>query len=225
MKNWASFVRWMTLLATRWGCNKMRRTKEDADKTREAILMAALNVFYKKGVSRATLADIGKEAGVTRGAVYWHFKDKIDLFLQLDTYMANTRRFTPEYWSDVSITSLSDLRQRVVDRLMTFFDDPIAHKFQILIFSRMEYIEDFKEFTVNEEKYQRACILELEKVLTRLMQVGEIRSDINPRHAARHFYVYMDGLYDCWSIDETEFVVRDELEELTDEFMMLFKPV
>ncbi|MDF7806907.1 TetR family transcriptional regulator [Pontiellaceae bacterium B12219] len=203
----------------------MRRTKEEAGKTREAILMAALDVFYKKGVSRATLADIGKEAGVTRGAVYWHFKDKIDLFLQLDEYMAQTRRFTPEYWSDESITSLADLRQRVVDRLMKFFDDPIVHKFQILIFSRMEYIDDFKAFTVNEEQYQRACIVELEKVLARLIESGQVRSDIRPRHAARHFYVYMDGLYDCWSIDETEFLVRDELEELTDEFMMLFKPV
>jgi TetR/AcrR family acrAB operon transcriptional repressor len=203
----------------------MRRTKEDADKTREAILMAALDVFYKKGVSRATLADIGKEAGVTRGAVYWHFKDKIDLFLQLDEYMAKTRRFTPEYWSDESITSLSDLRRRVVDRLIKFFDDPIVHKFQILIFSRMEYIDDFKAFTVNEEKYQRSCIVELEKVLARLIESGQVRSDIRPRHAARHFYVYMDGLYDCWSIDETEFLVRDELEELTDEFMTLFKPI
>jgi TetR/AcrR family acrAB operon transcriptional repressor len=203
----------------------MRRTKEDAGKTREAILMAALEVFYQKGVSRATLADIGQAAGVTRGAVYWHFKDKIDLFLQLDDYMANTRRFTPEYWSDDSIASLQDLRQRVVDRLLTFFDDPIVHKFQILIFSRMEYIDDFKAFTVNEEKYQRQCIIELENVLKRLVESGEIRSDIKPHHAARHFYVFMDGLYDCWSIDETEFLMRNELEELVDEFLMLFKPL
>lgn len=203
----------------------MRRTKEDADKTREAILMAALDVFYKKGVSRATLADIAKEAGVTRGAVYWHFKDKIDLFLQLDKYMTRTRRFIPEYWSDESITSLPDLRQRVIDRLMTFFDDPIVHKFQILIFSRMEYIDDFKAFTVNEEQYQRACILELEKVLVRLIESGQVRSDITPRHAARYFYSFMDGLYDCWSIDETEFLVRDELAALTDEFMRLFNPI
>ena len=185
--------------------------------------MAALDVFYRKGVSRATLADIGKEAGVTRGAIYWHFKDKIDLFLQLEKYMASTRRFTPDYWSDESIKTLPDLRLRVVDRLLTFFDDPIVHKYQIIIYSRMEYIDDFKQFTENEENYQRECIVQLETVLTRLIKSGDVRSDITPRHAARHFYIFMDGLFDCWSIDETEFLVREELEELTDEFMMLFQ--
>ena len=57
-----------------------RRTKEDALATREALLDAAELVFEQRGVSRTSLSDIAKAAGVTRGAVYWHFKDKADLF-------------------------------------------------------------------------------------------------------------------------------------------------
>ena len=57
-----------------------RRTKEDAEATRNALLDAAERVFYDKGVSRASLDDIAREAGTTRGAIYWHFKDKADLF-------------------------------------------------------------------------------------------------------------------------------------------------
>ena len=57
-----------------------RRTKEDAQKTREQLLDAAETVFHRKGVSKTSLNDIAEEAGLTRGALYWHFKNKHDVF-------------------------------------------------------------------------------------------------------------------------------------------------
>lgn len=61
-------------------CIMARRTKEEAQATRTALLDAAECVFQQRGVSRTSLADIAQAAGVTRGALYWHFKDKADLF-------------------------------------------------------------------------------------------------------------------------------------------------
>ncbi len=57
-----------------------RKTKEEAEKTRKDLIAAARTVFHECGVSRSTLEKIAKEAGVTRGALYWHFKDKAALF-------------------------------------------------------------------------------------------------------------------------------------------------
>src|SRR5258706_2776656 len=57
-----------------------RRTKEEALETRTGILDAAERVFHEKGVAHASLEDIAAAADVTRGAIYWHFKDKADLF-------------------------------------------------------------------------------------------------------------------------------------------------
>lgn len=57
-----------------------RRTKEEGQATRSALLDAAECMFQERGVSRTTLANIAQAAGVTRGALYWHFKDKGDLF-------------------------------------------------------------------------------------------------------------------------------------------------
>ena len=56
-----------------------RRTKDEAEQTRDAILDAAEKVFYKRGVARTSLDEIARAAKVTRGAVYWHFKDKMEL--------------------------------------------------------------------------------------------------------------------------------------------------
>src|SRR3569832_2795775 len=57
-----------------------RRTKQDALATRDSILDTAEQLFEQQGVSRTTLQHIAAEAGVTRGAIYWHFHDKSDLF-------------------------------------------------------------------------------------------------------------------------------------------------
>ena len=56
----------------------MRRTKAEAEQTREDILNAAIDMFYKDGVSKTTLNGIATHAGVTRGAIYWHFKNKME---------------------------------------------------------------------------------------------------------------------------------------------------
>ena len=58
----------------------MRKTKAEAMKTREYLMLAALDTFYLRGVARASLNEIAQTAGVTRGALYWHFKNKEDLF-------------------------------------------------------------------------------------------------------------------------------------------------
>jgi TetR/AcrR family transcriptional regulator len=47
--------------------------------TRMAILEAAVRIFARSGISAATLEDIATEAGVTRGALCWHFHSKDDL--------------------------------------------------------------------------------------------------------------------------------------------------
>ncbi len=57
----------------------VRKSKQEAMKTRQDILKAAITVFLRKGVAKATVHEIADEANLTRGAVYWHFDDKDDL--------------------------------------------------------------------------------------------------------------------------------------------------
>lgn len=57
-----------------------RRTAEDAAATRAALLAAARLLFTAPGFAAATLDDVARQAGVTRGALYHHFADKESLF-------------------------------------------------------------------------------------------------------------------------------------------------
>ncbi|WP_051252438.1 TetR family transcriptional regulator [Ferrimonas kyonanensis] len=53
-----------------------RKTKAEAEKTRQLLLDAALKLFSENGVAKTTLAQIASACGMTRGAIYWHFEDK-----------------------------------------------------------------------------------------------------------------------------------------------------
>ncbi len=61
----------------------MKRTKKEAEQTKELILETALDIFSKKSYELSTLNDIASAAGLTRGAIYWHFKDKTDILKEL----------------------------------------------------------------------------------------------------------------------------------------------
>ena len=56
-----------------------RKTAAEAKETRQRIIDAALEVFVAQGVPDATLDQIARKAGVTRGAVYWHFNGKLEV--------------------------------------------------------------------------------------------------------------------------------------------------
>lgn len=60
-----------------------RKTKEESQKTRDGILDAAERVFLEKGVGTTAMADLADAAGVSRGAVYGHYKNKIEVCLAM----------------------------------------------------------------------------------------------------------------------------------------------
>ena len=56
-----------------------RKTKQEAENTRNTILNAATQVLLARGIAQTHIEDIAREAGLTRGAIYWHFTNKADL--------------------------------------------------------------------------------------------------------------------------------------------------
>lgn len=74
------FVDYTYICECMYNAGMPRRTKAEAEQTRNSLLDAAERLFQAQGVSRTSLLDIAQAAGATRGAIYWHFKDKADLF-------------------------------------------------------------------------------------------------------------------------------------------------
>lgn len=121
----------------------VRKTKEEAQNTRKNILDAALDVFYVKGVAHSSLEDIAEVAGVTRGAVYWHFKNKADIFNELhgEVHMSfmNRMKDTQGLREQNAIEQLSKL---CVDSLLDIATDLKIQKFFTVFFMKCDYSGD-----------------------------------------------------------------------------------
>lgn len=131
-----------------------RRTKEDAGATRQALLDAAEQVFYDKGVARASLAEIALAAGATRGAIYWHFKDKVDLF---NAMVDRIRLPLEAVRSADTLAGLGDPLQRVrgvVQQLLAIIvnDAHTRRVFEIAMY-RVEYVSELSDV---RERHQAA---------------------------------------------------------------------
>ena len=50
-----------------------------SERTRQTLLEAALRIIGRKGYTSATVDEIVKEAGVSKGVAYYHFKSKADM--------------------------------------------------------------------------------------------------------------------------------------------------
>ena len=61
----------------------MRRTKEEAMRTRMSIMESALDIFSEKNFANASVSEITARIGLSKGAFYWHFKNKQDILINL----------------------------------------------------------------------------------------------------------------------------------------------
>lgn len=120
-----------------------RKTKEEALETRNAILTAAVAVFLEKGVSNASLEMIAETAGVTRGAIYWHFKNKAEIFEALQDNLHET--FIASILSDLEKDHpqpLQQLEELCTSLLIELEDNPIKRDTLRIFWLKCDYSGD-----------------------------------------------------------------------------------
>ena len=176
-----------------------RRTKEDADATRRALLDAAEQVFYDKGVARASLAEIALAAGTTRGAIYWHFKDKVDLF------NAMVDRISLPLDAVRSADSLADLgdplmrvRSMVQQLLAMIVNDARTRRVFEIAMYRVEYVS---ELSALRERHQAALIRFRGQLAQNLELAARQTAVVLPMplaDAALGLQALFDGLLQAW---------------------------
>ena len=113
----------------------MRRTREQAKETRHAILQAACELFTEGDFSQITLNQIAERAGLTKGAIYWHFKNKNDILLRIikELCRIDEREFFEALVMPDSAEDLSTLYKKVLVRPDSDIRYRIGHKLQMCI--------------------------------------------------------------------------------------------
>ncbi|OAM27564.1 transcriptional regulator [Eikenella longinqua] len=177
----------------------MRKTKVEAQKTRNYLLRAALDTFYLRGISRSSLNEIAQTAGVTRGALYWHFKNKEDLFeglfqqvfAELSNELAHdVETQSPDIWESFEVATINMFQRLETDETM--------RKFCNIIHLKCEYTEQNHSVVKIMRSYQDMWQRLLTDTLTLSLQKKQLPEDLNVNLAVVFMMSVISGLMNIW---------------------------
>jgi TetR/AcrR family acrAB operon transcriptional repressor len=197
----------------------VRKTKDEAWETRQRILDAAEQVFQRQGVSRTSLSHIAAEAGVTRGAIYWHFKNKVDL------YDAMIRRVLDpeENLCGGGMLGMGDplraIRELAVDFLQRVALDARYQRVFEIAWHKCEYVDEMAAIRDSHLECGRRLIALLEAAMRRAQDLGQLSAAVSPRQAAIGIMALLDGLVVNWTLEPTLFPLADYAPGVVDAYL------
>lgn len=200
-----------------------RKTKAEAAATREALLEAAEEVFFAKGVARTSLEQIARHAGLTRGAVYWHFKNKGDLFMALveQVRMPFQSLMDEVDKADLQLSPLESIRLACHAGLVRL-EQPSYQRILSILLHRCEFFSDINPLEM-QEKIGRECFDEMLLVFELAQQQQLLREDLNPAVATRIMQTMLGGLFHDWLRNPGAYSISERGGELIDTSILLMR--
>ncbi|AOR64439.1 multidrug efflux transporter transcriptional repressor AcrR [Pectobacterium wasabiae] len=204
-----------------------RKTKEQAQETRQHIQDTALRVFSEHGVSATSLSDIAIAAGVTRGAIYWHFKNKAEIFDEIWAQAeSKVSEFEIEYQTKFPDNPLRVMRELLIYMLRLTVNDTQWRSIMEICFHKCEFVgEMLQSYNARKELYL-SCYVDIEENLIKCIRMGMLPTDIYPRRAAIALRAYFSGVMENWLFMPESFDLDQEAPALVDAFidMLHFSP-
>ena len=197
----------------------VRRTKTEALETRNSLLDAAEHLFQARGVSRTSLNDIATEAGSTRGAIYWHFKDKADLFnammervtMPLECSLASTVQATADPLLALRDAMLSALRQTATDEQTRRVFEVATHK--------VEYVTEMQAVRDRHLRVRNECMTMTKEALGQAVKREHLALPMSLSTAALGLHVMVDGLIQNWLLDPQAFDLVQSGRDTVDAYL------
>ena len=194
----------------------MRRTKEESEATRLGILAAARRVFARRGVTRTTLEHVATEAGVTRGAIYWHFANKAVLFdaMRAQVSVPLIDRTDCALLALRAADPLVAVEQFLCNLLDTVAEDSDTRRTFEIMMLKCEYVDEFAPEISRQAEHWGELESKLSKVYARARRAGTLRTGITPAMAALGTCVFVAGLMRLWLLDERATLIRGAARRL-----------
>jgi TetR/AcrR family acrAB operon transcriptional repressor len=198
----------------------VRKTKEAALATKEALIDAAEQVFRREGVSRTSLAEIAAEAGVTRGAIYWHFRDKAEL---LDAMCARTVLPLDAAFAKAGEAARADplgtLGKLAIDALTQLARDPRTQAVFEILFHKCELVGELAQRNAAQQVDRRECLCTVEQLFELAIAKGQLPPDTDTRLCTNMMHAYVIGLMHEWVLDPGDYDLSEAAPAMIDTFV------
>ena len=195
--------------------------------TKEKILLTALHLFARDGYEAVSVRTIAEELGMTKGALYRHYKNKRDIFdsivermIQIDAKRAEEFQVPEKQYEDMpdvyENTSLEDIQRFTVAQLKFWTEDAFAS-----LFRRMLSLEQYRN-TEMAELYSQCIVYGpvayIEDLFRELIRKGVLR-EANPRQLAVEYYAPLFLLIHMYDIRGDNREAIQILTKHTEHFM------
>jgi TetR/AcrR family acrAB operon transcriptional repressor len=181
----------------------VRKTKEDAELTRQQIIDAAREVFLARGVSRSTLEHIAAQANVTRGAVYWHFKNKTEIFhaLRDQVFLPLIDRMDDTLAIESDVDPLTQIENSLCDTIHELNDNMEMRQTYEIMMIKCEYVDEFA--TVLQQILNNCSNIteKMQLAYERAQSLNMLVETHTPRALALDTHLFFGGLLHMWVKD------------------------
>jgi TetR/AcrR family acrAB operon transcriptional repressor len=194
----------------------MKRTKEEAAVTRATVLKAALTVFSAKGYAAAKLDDVATAANVTRGAIYWHFKGKADLYNTLVEELS-ARGASVVQQAAAEGGAFIEIMRRIFVRLCAVVeDDKEARAVMELGLFKTGLAPELQAGRKKQIEAGNALIAGITDAMKMGVSQGVLRDDMDPTDMARAFIAFENGAIQMWLASPKSFSLKKSAESFAD---------
>lgn len=202
----------------------VRRTKEEAQETRSQIIDAAEKCFHQKGLSRTSLADIAHAAGVTRGAIYWHFQDKSEVLEAL----LERAKMPLQPLEDASLDKnqpdpLAHLRELIIEIFRGVSSDSAIRRINEILMHKCEYTDDMCDLRKRMMLFRQSCDDNIAAGLSNAISRGQLPVDLDAALAARCIHALISGTIDLWLLNPSTLDLAEKAESLADAVLDMLK--
>lgn len=192
-----------------------KSTKADALETREKLLDAAEDVFHRKGVTQTSLMDIAAEAGMTRGAIYWHFKNKSDIFNAMCERVHLPMEAMLDASTDMRLQDpLGEFSRRTIATLKLIASNPRWKKVLDVIFNRCELINPKDPIMVRAQQCRSEVKEKLMIVFQNAKDKGQLPQDLDLERCERFMHAIFTGMIEDWLFEAESFDLHTEAESI-----------
>lgn len=195
----------------------MRRTKEEAERTRCELLAAAERLFLEQGVAHTSLEQIARAAGVTRGALYWHFANKADLFhAMLEQVRLPPEQMVARLAHCTDHDPLLTLRELCVQAMTGLKHNPQKRRIFTILLHRCEFTDELRHAQERHEAFVNQFIELCEELFAQAARQGRLSPGQSPRLAALALHGLVVGMLSDWLRDSGLFDVERDAPLMID---------
>jgi len=196
----------------------MKRTKKEAEQTRQDIIDAALVVFGNTGVEEATVNEIAEEAGVSRGAFYYHFKNKLFLYEHLLRLRAGYyRKIIDESFKD-DLPPIERIRKYMIDTLMKVATDDEFRAVNEMIFHKSAKIDEMLKSMKDTELERQIPTRIFRNTIAEGKKNGEVYSEVSVDSATMTLFIFVQGAI-IFRMLNRDYELEEHAQILVDTFL------